>query len=147
MCVCVLYLAGAYSTAVKAGFPVFSVASDSLFLWAVAAAARTGRTHAVVASREVHAHAVIPAGVCLQTALIDVWKRESGQVAVHQCLCVIYYTNVGEWWRPMWTNSVRLCQSVIVDTTYNDTWAVEHNDQKTSLSTNNVEKKKAKTSK
>lgn len=70
--VCLAVLAGAYSTAVKAGFPVFSVASDSLFLWAVAAAARTGRTHAVVASREVHAHAVIPAGVCLQTALIDV---------------------------------------------------------------------------
>lgn len=76
VCVHLLYLAGAYSTAVKARFPVFPVASDSLFLWAVAAAAGTRRAHTVVASREVHTHAVIPAGVCLQTALVDVWKRK-----------------------------------------------------------------------
>lgn len=75
--VCVfIYLAGAYSTAVKAGFPVFSIASDSSFLWTVTAAARTRCTHTVVSSWEVHTHAVIPAGVCLQTALIDVWKSK-----------------------------------------------------------------------
>lgn len=65
-------LAGADSTAVEAGFPVLSVASDLLLLWTVAAAARTRCTNAVVASREVHTHTVVPAGVCLQTALIDV---------------------------------------------------------------------------
>lgn len=70
--VCLPVLAGAYSTAIKIRFPVISVASDSIFLWAVTAAARTRRTHTVVASREVHTHTVIPAGVCLQTALIDV---------------------------------------------------------------------------
>lgn len=73
----VLYLAGAESAAVKAWFPVLSVAPDSLVLLAVAAAARTRRAHTVVASREVDAHAVVPAGVCLQLALIHVWKREA----------------------------------------------------------------------
>lgn len=72
-----LYLAGAYSAAVKAELPVFPVASDAVFLWAVAAAARTRCTHAVVASREVDAHTVVPAGVRLQTALVDVWKTKS----------------------------------------------------------------------
>lgn len=76
MRVCLLYLAGTYSTAVKAGFPVFSVASDPIFLRAVAAAAWPGRAHTVVASWEVHTHAVIPAGVCLQTALIDILKTK-----------------------------------------------------------------------
>lgn len=71
------YLAGADSTAVKAGLPVFSVTSDPFLLWTVTAAAGTRRTHAVVASREVHTHAVIPAGVCLQTAFVDVWKTRS----------------------------------------------------------------------
>lgn len=71
------YLAGADSTAVEAGFPVLSVTSDSPLLRAVAAASWTGRAHAVVASREVDANAVVPASVCLQAALIDVWKAES----------------------------------------------------------------------
>lgn len=71
-----LYLAGADSAAVKAGFPVLSVASDSLLLLTVAAAAWTGRAHAVVASRQVDAHAVVPASVGLQAALIHVWKTE-----------------------------------------------------------------------
>lgn len=73
-----LYLAGADSTAVKAGLPVLSVASDSLVLRAVAAAAWTGRAHAVVAPREVDTHAVVPASVCLQAALINIWKTEAG---------------------------------------------------------------------
>lgn len=89
-----LYLAGAYSTAVKAGFPVFPIASDPLFLRAVAAAARTRRTHTVVASREVHAHTVIPAGVCLQTALIDVWKTKSESQKTNDC--VICRTDEGK---------------------------------------------------
>lgn len=72
------YLAGADSTAVKAGLPVLSVASDSLVLRAVAAAAWTGRAHAVVAPREVDTHAVVPASVCLQAALINIWKTEAG---------------------------------------------------------------------
>lgn len=72
-----LYLAGAEGAAVKAGFPVLSVAPDSLVLLAVAAAAWTGRAHAVVAPREVDAHAVVPASVCLQAALIHVWKTEA----------------------------------------------------------------------
>lgn len=71
------YLAGADSAAVKAGLPVFSVTSNPFLLWTVTAAARTRRTHAVVASREVDTHAVIPAGVCLQTAFVDVWKTRS----------------------------------------------------------------------
>lgn len=70
------YLAGADSTAVKTGFPVLSIASDSPLLRAVAAASWTGRAHTVVASREVDAHAVVPASVCLQAALIDIWKTE-----------------------------------------------------------------------
>lgn len=77
VCLSFRYLAGADSAAVKAGLPVFSVTSNPFLLWAVAAAARTRRTHAVVASREVHTHAVIPAGVCLQTAFVDVWKTSS----------------------------------------------------------------------
>lgn len=70
------YLAGADSTAVEAGLPVLSVASEPLVLRAVAAAAWTGRAHAVVAPREVDTHAVVPASVCLQAALINIWKTE-----------------------------------------------------------------------
>lgn len=73
----VLYLAGAYSTAIKAGFPIFSIAPHSFFLWAVTTAAWTRCAHTVIASWEVHTHTVIPAGVCLQTALVNVWKTES----------------------------------------------------------------------
>lgn len=71
-----LYLAGADSAAVEAGFPVLSVASDSLLLLTVAAAAWAGRAHAVVASRQVDTHAVVPASVGLQAALIHVWKTQ-----------------------------------------------------------------------
>lgn len=73
----VFYLAGAESAAVEAGLPVLSVAPDSLVLLAVAAAAGTRRAHAVVASREVDAHAVVPASVCLQVALVHVWIGEA----------------------------------------------------------------------
>lgn len=69
-------LAGAESAAVVAGLPVLAVAPDGRVLLAVAAAAGTGRAHAVVAPREVDAHAVVPAGVCLQAALVHVWKRD-----------------------------------------------------------------------
>lgn len=70
------YLAGAESAAVVAGLPVLAVAPDGRVLLTVAAAAGTGRAHAVVAPREVDAHAVVPAGVCLQAALVHVWKRD-----------------------------------------------------------------------
>lgn len=77
-CVHPRYLAGTYGAAVKAGLPVLPVASDFLLLGAVAVAARTGRAHAVVASRQVHAHAVVPAGVRLRSALVNVWKANGG---------------------------------------------------------------------
>lgn len=72
-----LYLAGANSAAIKAGLPVFSIAPESFFLWAVTTAAWTRCAYAVVASWEVHTHTVVPAGVCLQAALVDVWKTKS----------------------------------------------------------------------
>lgn len=69
---CALYLAGAEGAAVEAGGPVLPVAPDPRVLLAVAAAAGTGRARAIVASREVDAHAVVPAGVRLQLALVHV---------------------------------------------------------------------------
>ena len=68
------YLAGAYCTAVKAGFPVFPVASDDFILRAVPRAPGSRRAHTVIASREIHTHTGIPAGVCLYTALINICK-------------------------------------------------------------------------
>lgn len=45
------YLAGTNSADVIAGFPVFSVPSNAVFLWTVPSAARTWCAYAVVASR------------------------------------------------------------------------------------------------
>jgi hypothetical protein len=66
------YLAGADGAGVVAGLPVLPVAPDPALVGAVATAAGPGGAHTVVAPREVHAHAVVPAGVRLQAALVHV---------------------------------------------------------------------------
>lgn len=61
---------------IKAGFPVFTVASNSFVLWAVSTAAWTRYADAIVAPWKVHTHTVVPAGVCLQATLVDVWRSK-----------------------------------------------------------------------
>ena len=71
LCVCV-YLAAAGGAAVLGGAPLLPAKSEPVAKTTVSAAGWAGITHTVEATGQVHTHTLVPAGVCVHAALVNV---------------------------------------------------------------------------